>query len=247
MIASLHTLRRSIDLHPTIAKVLLGCGLVGSAWWIAMDVVGSLRYAGYSYVDYTISELSAESAPTRLFMTVFSGIPYVVLMSAFGVIVWATAGERRAQRAAGALIVAEVLWGFAGGLLFPMAPRGVEGTLRNQMHPIYGIGMPILFVLAMIFGSRVLGKRFRAFTYVAIAVLLVFGFLTSLQAGKVPNGDSTPYLGLIERTNAYTSMLWLAVLSLGLLRANRLGWTGRQTRTVPATRETERDVGKLPA
>ncbi len=41
-------------------KVLLGCGVVASAWWVAMDVVGSLRYPGYSYVDYTISELSAE-------------------------------------------------------------------------------------------------------------------------------------------------------------------------------------------
>src|SRR5512133_3960079 len=51
-------------------RVLLGCGIVAPAWWVIMDVVGSLRYPGYSYIDQTISELSAEGAPTRAFMTV---------------------------------------------------------------------------------------------------------------------------------------------------------------------------------
>jgi hypothetical protein len=219
MFASLESLRSGLAHHSTTRKILIGCGVVGAAWWVAVDVVGSLRYQGYSYVDHTISELSAQGAPTRLFIAVFSGLPYAVLMSAFGVAVWATGGERRAQRIAGALIVAEVLWGFAGGLLFPMAPRGVEGTLRNDMHPIYGIGMPILFLLAMFYGSRIFGKRFRYFTYAAMLALLMFGALTATQGGKIPSGESTPYLGLIERTNAYASMLWLAVLSAGLLRA----------------------------
>ncbi|HEU5099455.1 MAG TPA: hypothetical protein VFU22_10580 [Roseiflexaceae bacterium] len=39
---------------------MLGCGIVASAWWVVMDVVGSLRYPGYSYIDQTISELGVE-------------------------------------------------------------------------------------------------------------------------------------------------------------------------------------------
>ena len=35
-------------------RVLLGCGMVAPAWWGAMDVVGSLRYPGYNYIDQTI-------------------------------------------------------------------------------------------------------------------------------------------------------------------------------------------------
>ena len=165
MVSLPQMLRRTVEPHPLARKILLGCGVVASTWWVAMDVVGSLRYPGYSYVDYTISELSAEGAPTRLFMTVASGISYAVLMTAFGVGVWAMADGRRARRVTGALVIAEVLWGFAGGLAFPMAIRGTEGTLRNDMHAIYGIGMPILFLLAMGFGSRLFGKRFRYFTY----------------------------------------------------------------------------------
>jgi hypothetical protein len=78
-------------------QVLLGCGVVAPVWWVAMDVVGSLRYEGYSYIDQTISELSAEGAPTRIFMTVLSGIPYAVLLIAFGMGIWITADGRRAE------------------------------------------------------------------------------------------------------------------------------------------------------
>src|SRR5690348_6684079 len=75
----------------TARNVLLGCGIVAPLWWVAMDVIGSLRYSGYSYVNQTISELSAQGAPTRTFMLVLSGLPYAVLMTAFGVGIWKTA------------------------------------------------------------------------------------------------------------------------------------------------------------
>src|SRR5579884_928591 len=120
-----------------LRKFLLGCGILGPAWWVAMDVVGSLRYPGYSYVDQTISELSAQGAPTKTFMLLASGIPYTVLLIAFGVGVWRAAGEKRAGRITAAVVVAEALWGFVGGLAFPMATREVmaahQDTLRNQM------------------------------------------------------------------------------------------------------------------
>jgi len=204
-------------------QVLLGCGIVAPAWWVAMDVVGSLRYASYSYMDQTISELSAEGAPTRTFMLVLSGVPYVVLMIAFGVGIWKAAGERRAQRITAALVIGEVVWGFVGGLAFPMAPREVlaagQETLRNQMHAWYGIGMPILFLLAIGFGSRLFGKRFQYFSYAIICAMLVSGLLVGLQTSAMIANRPTPGLGLAERVTAYVPMLWFVVLAIGLLRA----------------------------
>lgn len=212
----------TLEPRPTLHRVLLVCGIVGSAWWVAMDAVGSLQYEGYSYVDQTISELSAEGAPTRLFMTVFSAIPYFVLMTAFGVGIWVTAGRSRAQRVTAALVVGEVLWGFAGGLLFPMATREViaagEDTLRNQMHAWYGIGMPILLALAVGFGSRVLGKRFRYFSYGIILAMIAFGLLMGLQSGAMTANEPTPWMGVEERASGFAPMLWFALLAIGLLR-----------------------------
>lgn len=214
--------------RPSARGLLLASGVVAPVWWVGMDIVGSLRYPGYSYLNQTISELSAEGAPTRTLM-VLSGIPFTVLMVAFGVGIWKTAGDRRVQRITGALLIAEAIWGGVGGLLFPMAIRGQETTLRNDMHAIYGIGMPILFLLAIGFGSRLFGKRFRYFSYGTILVLLVFGFLTALQAPQVPANEPTPWIGFEERVNAYVGMLWVAVLAIALLRADverRRGMSG---------------------
>jgi hypothetical protein len=204
-------------------QVLLGCGIVAPVWWVAMDVVGSLRYAGYSYIDQTISELGAAGAPTRAFMTVLSGIPYAVLMIAFGMGIWITAGGRRAQRITAAVLIGEVVWGFVGGLAFPMATREViaagQATLRNQMHAWYGIGMPILLALAIGFGSRLLGKRFRYFSYATMLAMVVSGMLMGLQTSAMTANQPTPWLGVEERVTAYVPMLWLVVLAVGLLQA----------------------------
>jgi hypothetical protein len=221
-------------------QVLLGCGIVASVWWVAMDVVGSLRYPGYSYIDQTISELGAEGAPTRAFMTVLSGIPYAMLMITFGVGIWITAGGRRAQRITAAVLISEVVWGFLGGLAFPMATREViaagQETLRNQMHAWYGIGMPIFFVLAIGFGSRLFGRRFRYFSYATILIMVVCGLLVGLQTSALTANEPTPWLGIEERMNAYASMIWFAVLAIGLLRIQATA-TPRQQEQPTATQQ----------
>ena len=207
----------------TLRRVLLVCGIAAAVWWVAIDVVGSFRYPVYSYVDQTISELSAIGAPTRTFMMTVSGIPYAVLMIAFGVGVWLVTGVRsRVGKIAGALLIIEAIFGYVGGVLFPMATREVlaagEETLRNRLHAPYGLGMPILFVLVTIVGSRLLGKRFRWYSYATIAITLVTGFMVGMQVEQMQANEPTPLLGIIERITAYVPMLWIVVFALGLLR-----------------------------
>jgi hypothetical protein len=209
----------------TLRSTLLICGALAAIWWVLIDVVGSLRYPGYNYVDQTISELSAVGAPTRTFMMTVSGIPYVLLMIAFGVGVWLVAGVRsRVGKITGALLITEAIFGFVGGILFPMATREViaagEETLRNRLHAPYGLGMPILFILVTIFGSRLFGKRFRWYSYATIVVTLVTGFMVGMQTEQMLANEPTPWLGVIERVTAYVPMLWIVVLSIALLRAN---------------------------
>jgi hypothetical protein len=159
-------------------------------------------------------------------MAVVSGVPYAVLLSAFGVGVWITARGRRTQRITAALLIGEAVWGFVGGIAFPMATRDVMAaggdTLRNQMHAWYGIGMPIFFALAIGFGSRLLGRRFQIFSYVTILTVVVFGLLVGQQAPVMEANEPTPWLGVEERANAYAAMLWFAVLAVGLLRSARV-------------------------
>jgi len=49
----------------------------------------------------------------------------------------------------------------------------------------------------------------------------VFGVLAGLQAGKMQANEPTPWMGIEERINIYATMFWVAVLAIGLLRAQK--------------------------
>lgn len=201
-------------------KILLGCGIVSSALYVAADIVAARRYEGYSYTDYTFSELFAAGAPTRPLMVGLVGIPYNLLVAACGVGVSTSAGATRAARVSGALLVGYAAAGMAGGVIFPTTPRGIEGTLRNTMHIPATAVMSLCVMLSMGFGATLLGRRFRSYTYGTIVTLIVFGGLTSVQAGRLRANEPTPWMGIEERINIYATMLWIGVLAVALPRAH---------------------------
>jgi hypothetical protein len=206
-----------------VRKILLGCGIGSSVWYVITDVLGSLRYPGYSYADQWFSELTAQGSPVRPLMISLNGIPYTLLLGAFAVGVWTSAGQKRAARITGAMLLGYAVSGFAGGVIFPMRTREAvaagEETVRNVMHIPATMVMSLFFLLAVGFGSKLLGKRFRYYSYGTIVTLVVFGALTSLQAGQIAANQPTPWSGIYERINIYATMLWVAVLATSLLRA----------------------------
>ena len=205
-------------------KILLICGVVSSVLYVVGDVLGTLRYPGYSYADQTFSELTAQGSPVRPLM-VANGVPYTLLVVAFAGGVWTSAEPKRAGRITGAMLIGYAVTGMVTGLFFPMKPREAlaagEATLRNAMHPPGTIVMSLFTVLAMGLGAKLLGRRFRYYSYATIATLIVFGVLTSLQAGRMAANQPTPWMGIEERINIYATMLWVAVLAIGLLRGQQ--------------------------
>src|SRR5215208_2515260 len=206
-----------------IRRILLGCGVVSSVLYIAVDVLGSLRYPGYSYADQEFSELTAQGSPVRSLMIALNEFPYTLLVAAFAGGGWTSAEPKRAGRITGAMLIGYALTGVVTGVFFPMKTREAlaagEGTLRNAMHPPGTIVMSLFIVLAMGYGARLLGRRFLYYSYGTIAILIVFGVLTSLQVGRMEANQPTPWMGVAERINIYATMLWVAVLAIGHLRA----------------------------
>jgi hypothetical protein len=206
-----------------VRKILLGCGVVSSVLYIAVDVLGSLRYPGYSYADQEFSELTAQGSPVRSLMIALNEIPYTLLVAAFAGGLWTSAEPKRAGRITGAMLIGYALSGMVTGVFFPMKRREAlaagEGTLRNAMHPVGTIVMSLFIVLAMSYGARLLGRRFLYYSYGTIAILIVFGVLTSLQVGRMEANEPTPWMGVEERINIYATMLWVAALAIGHLRA----------------------------
>jgi hypothetical protein len=73
--------------------------------------------------------------------------------------------------------------------------------------------------VAMASATMALGRRFLLYSAASIAVLVVFGALTFADAPKVAANLPTPWIGVWERINLGVFLLWVAVLSMRLLRA----------------------------
>jgi hypothetical protein len=208
-----------------VRKILLICGIASSVLYVASDILISWWDPNYSYRDQSFSELLAPGSPTRPIMVVANGITYGVLVVAFGVGVWASAGRRRAGRITGALLVGYAVIGAVGGVFFSAPTRETleagEETWRNTMHIPTTVVMILCILLAIGFGSTLLGRRFRYFSYAMILAILAFGILVGLQVDRVEANQPTPWLGIVERGNVYAIMLWVAVLAIGLLRAQK--------------------------
>lgn len=204
-------------MKPTTKKVLLICGILSSLLYIGTDILASIGWEAYSYTDQAISELMAIGAPTRPFV-VLPFTLYNPLVIAFGIGVWLSAGEKRSQRITGVLLVAYGMFSLTGPF-FPMHQRGAEGSITDIMHIIITVALVLSMVLFIGFGAVTRGKGFRLYSMGTLLILVVFGALAFMQGPQIAAGLPTPWFGVIERMNIYTSMLWVLVLAVSLLRA----------------------------
>ena len=92
------------------------------------------------------------------------------------------------------------------------------GTLTDTMHIVWSIVTVVLMLLEIGFAAAALGKRFRLYSIATMVILAAFGTLTFWGAPGVAANMPTPWLGVWERINVLGFMLWVAVLSVDLLR-----------------------------
>jgi CubicO group peptidase (beta-lactamase class C family) len=200
-------------------KALLSCGILAPLIYVAMMLFVGLWWEGYSVASQTPSELSAIGAPTRP-MWVLLGTVYAVLMIAFGWIVWRTASLNRPLRVVGALLMAQAVFGW---LWPPMHQRAVlaagGATATDTLHLVWAAVTGVLFTLAIAFGAAAFGKRFRVYSIVTIAIAVACGAWTGTYASSIRADLATPWVGVWERVNIASIMLWVAVLATTLLRA----------------------------
>jgi hypothetical protein len=218
-------------------KALLACGIVSSVLYVAVDLIASLRwYTGYSYTDQAFSELFAAGSPVRDRMIPLNGVAYMLLVLAFALGVLLSAGPKRAARATAAMLAGYAVLGFIGGVVTPMSTREVlatgERTLSQSLHPVMTALMSLFVLLAIGFGARLVGKRFRWYSYGTILTMIVFGVATFPYVSRMEANQPTPWMGVLERVNIYGIMLWVVVLAFSLWRFHATG-TGQLKRDQP--------------
>ncbi len=199
-----------------IRNILLICGILSSVLYVGADIVAAMSWPSYSYTSQSISELFAIGSPTR---HIFALIPYTPLVIAFGIGVWWSADRKRSLRTTGILLVGYAIASHVGSY-FPMHQRGATGSLTDTMHIVSTIVLVLLIFLFIAFGATAAGKWFRFYSIGTILTLLVFGALAGMQGPRIAANLPTPWLGITERVNVYSAMLWVLVLAAVLLRRN---------------------------
>ena len=200
-----------------LKRVLLICGILSSLLYVGTDILAGMLWEGYSFINQAISELSAIGAPTRQLTAPLLTI-YIVLVIAFGLGVWRSAGRNRALRVTGGLLIIIGLVGLAW-TPFPQHLGEPLSSFANTMHSIFAGIQVVLTLLAIGFGAVAYRNWFRLCSIGTISTLLIAGVVAFWMAAT--QGGITPphWFGLIERINVYGYDLWMAVLAIVLLRA----------------------------
>jgi hypothetical protein len=213
--------RKESQAPTTVLKFLLVCGILSSLFYVATDILAAMRWEGYSYTNQAVSELSAIGAPTRpMIVPLFS--VYNALVIAFSIGVWGAAGKKRSLCVAAIMLVVYAVVGQATLLFSPMHLRGSAMSATDVGHIVLTALEVLSIVLFIGFGSGVRGKGFRLYSIGTILVLMAAGAVVGAQAPQMTaQAASTPWAGILERVNIYSTMLWVLVLAVALLRAKK--------------------------
>jgi hypothetical protein len=99
-----------------------------------------------------------------------------------------------------------------------MHQRGDVFTWTDVGHIALG-GVTVLLVTAVIaVGAGALGRRFRVFSQVLVAVAVISGVGTFVYVPRMINQLPTPWVGTVERIHLYAFWLWIGALAVALLR-----------------------------
>lgn len=200
-----------------VRPMLLWCGFLSSLLYAATDVLGGLRYDGYSFTSQAISELMAVGAPSETFVDPLF-VLYGVLAVAFGIGVFQEGTRQRRLRIVGVLLTAYAIIGLTGPLFFEMSQRGAGGAASDSAHIVLTAVIVLLLLLTVGVGATALGKRFRAYSWATLLTVIVFGAVSAAFGARLAAGQPTPGFGIIERVHVYAFLLWVAVFALALLR-----------------------------
>ena len=205
-----------------LRKVLLTCGIASALLYLADDVIAGTLWQGYDFTAQAFSDYSAIGAPTRQFILLLSPV-YSALVIAFGVGVWSSAGPRRALRLIGVLFGIYALASWVWPQFFPIHLNPAEASSSDAMHIVLTFVTVFAWFFILGLGATAFGARFRWYSIATLLIVFGGGALSGVIAATAPSTATlaAPGLGIAERLNIYSFMLWVVVLAIALLRTQR--------------------------
>ena len=199
-------------------------GLLALISYAAAVIFSPMAYPGYNWMAQAVSDLSAESAPSRMLweqLAAFYGVGSVVCATCVAIYV---SGERLSTGLfhAGIYLFAAMNWVSAVGYkMFPLAEAGKEiASFQEVMHIVVTAHVVLLSIasLALLIISGIRNAEVRGIgTYATIA-------LAMMMIGSIGTGIAPPeFFGIVERFSVFAAVGFNAVLGLYLFN----GFSGK--------------------
>ena len=196
-------------------------GLISLLSYTAAVVFAPLAYPGYNWLAQAVSDLSADSAPSRTLWNQLSALYMpcgIVCCTMCGFEISAT--PNRALRT-GVYLFAAMNWLSAVGYaMFPLPEAGTPGGFQGTMH----MGVTAFVVLLSIASLTVIiiaGARDKSCRSYGVCAAAALGMMLVGALGmKIVPAE---YFGVVERFSVFAATGFNAALGLHLFLSGRAG------------------------
>jgi hypothetical protein len=189
-------------------KALVVCGPLSALIYVGWAELAALQWDDYSRITNAISELSLPDAPAAGFLQPEEFIVYHVLVIAFGAGIWLSAQDSQALRVVGALQA-------LAGATFPFWLLFGDDLAAHMVLSALAV---LAWLGSMAFSAAALNRRFRVYSLISLAVVLVFNGLAAMYVSEAAAGEALGIIGLFERIAFSAYFLWVVVLTVILWR-----------------------------
>ena len=203
-------------------KLVNWLGLTGAAALVSYTlavVISPYAFPGYNWMEQAVSDLSAESAPSRMLwnqIAALYGVCSVVCATCVSVYVSETRISTALFRT-GIYLFAIMNWiSNVGYAMFPLADSGKEiASFQEIMHMVVTGAVVLLSIVSLvcliIAGFRKGGIRGIGIWAAAALIMMMIG---AIGQGAVP----PQYFGIVERFSVFAAVGFNAVLGIYLFR-----------------------------
>jgi hypothetical protein len=134
-------------------------------------------------------------------------VVYNLLIIAFGIGVWLR-GWNSPLRVSGALFIAYGVVSMMGLFVFPLDYNAEDAGAT--MHVVTTFLLILLMFMFIGFAAAGSGRAFRLYSILTVATILAGAILSGMQIPRIDAHLPTPGLGVYERLNIYSMLLWVA-------------------------------------
>ena len=192
-------------------------GILSFLSYTAAVVFSPLAYPGYNWMAQAVSDLSADSAPSRMLwnqLSAFYGAGGLICMTAVSVFVAQKKTASKLFRAGIYLFAVMNLVSTVGYKMFPLTDSGKEiESFQEVMHIVITAAVVILSIVSLLF---LIIAGFKEKQVRAIGICALIAFVMMLIGAVGTKAVPPEFFGIVERFSVFAAAGFTAVLGLFL-------------------------------